>query len=421
MPLFWYTVPAMELLKTTLKTSPLFYITRDIERALGFPLSTEGYFIISNSTPFGKSVAEKHVNVLLIEGDQLLDTNELMERSEVVACITKHATHNKPNVVVFKNTPRIEEICKKNDWNLLNPSATFANKVEEKISQVEWLGDLATYLPPHRIISCKDIVWDNTSFILQFNRAHTGTGTLFIETHEQLKAVQSQFPNRPARVTDFISGPVFTSNNIVTEKQTLIGNISYQITGLTPFTDQPFATIGNDWALPHTLLSTEQKEQYKKIVTEVAEKMRADGWKGLFGTDIILNEKTGKLYLLEINARQPASTTFESQLQSKFQIPDSIFPITTFEAHLAALLHFDIHKNSLIELTDGGQVILRNQSGKTFQISEISQKLAESSYTIIPYQNSAPGSDLLRIQSTMGLMENHTVFNETGKKIVACI
>ncbi len=412
----------MELLKTTLKTAPLFYITRDIERALGFPLSTEGYFIISNSTPFGKTVAEKHDNVLLVESEELLDTDDLISHSDTKKFIAKHST-SEPNIVVFKNTRRIETLCKENEWNLLNPSATLANIIEQKISQVEWLekGDLKKYLPENSIHLCKDIEWKNKSFVLQFNLAHTGSGTFFITNEEQLEEIKATFPDRPARVMNFISGPVLTSNNVVGNNNTLVGNISYQITGLPPFTDQPFATIGNDWVLPHTLLSTEQKEQYKKIVTEVAEKMRADGWRGLFGTDIILDETTGKLYLLEINARQPASTTFESQLQSKFQIPDSIFPITTFEAHLAALLHFDIHKNSLIELTDGGQVILRNQSGKTFQISEISQKLAESGYTIIPYQNSAPGSDLLRIQSTMGLMEKHTVFNETGKKIVASI
>ena len=96
----------------------------------------------------------------------------------------------------------------------------------------------------------------------------------------------------------------------------LLGNISYQITGLKPFTDLPFSTIGNDWALPHKYLSKKQISQYKKIATDVGLKLQKAGWKGLFGIDVVVDDKTNKLYLLEINCRQPASTTYESQLQS---------------------------------------------------------------------------------------------------------
>ncbi len=407
----------MKELSDALRKTPLVYITRDIERALGLPLSTEGYFIISNSTPFGKTVSERRTNVLLIESGELLDTHELMERPESIVYITKQVGHSKPNVLVFKNTPRIEEICREKNWNLLNPPAALANRVEEKISQVEWLGEVEKYLPPHEIILCKDIVWKEKSFILQFNRAHTGTGTIFVTTENILKDIQTTFPDRPARVTEYISGPVFTSNNCLNGNQTLIGNISYQITGLSPFTDNAFATIGNDWKLPQTVLTQTQKEEYERIVTAVADKLCVDGWKGLFGTDMIMDEATGKLYLLEINARQPASTTYESQLQEKRRTMNNK-QLTTFEAHVLTLLDLDPQGYSLVEIQDGGQVILRNQTGKTFDTSEILQKLVRAGLTVVPYSNSAPGSDLLRIQSTVGLMKQYGEFNGVGKKIV---
>ena len=59
----------------------------------------------------------------------------------------------------------------------------------------------------------------------------------------------------------------------------LLGNISYQITGLKPFTDLPFATIGNDWALPYKILSPEQIKQYNKIATEVGRRLKNPGGK----------------------------------------------------------------------------------------------------------------------------------------------
>ena len=114
----------------------------------------------------------------------------------------------------------------------------------------------------------------------------------------------------------YIDGPLFTNNNVVAKDTVLLGNINYQITGLLPFTENPFSTIGNDWELPRKILTKKQLARYNKIATDVGNRLRDSGWKGLFGIDVVLEQSTGKLYLLEINCRQPASTTYESQLQN---------------------------------------------------------------------------------------------------------
>ncbi len=405
----------METLASALKSNPIAYVTRDIERALGLPLDTSGYFIISNSTSFAKRIANGRTNVLLIEETELLDTREILENTIAQNFIKENSIKN---ILVFKNTPQIENICKNNNWNLLNPVAELANRVEEKISQIEWLGELAKYLPPHRITTCKEIKWDNLPFILQFNRAHTGQGTFFIQTETDLKLIQEKFPDRPVRVTDYIKGPMFTNNNVVTKEKILIGNINYQITGLTPFTDQPFSTIGNDWSLPDKLLSQNQKNQYHEIATAVGLRLSAYGWKGLFGIDVVLDEATDKLYLIEINARQPASTTYESQLQQSYkQTNISHQQLTTFEAHLASLLDLN-HNLDIIKINDGAQIILRVQSSEPKAQRDMIERLRPTELNIIEYQNTTIGSDLLRIQSKNGIMEGHNKFNKIGKKII---
>lgn len=386
-----------------------FYVTRDIERAIGIPLSTPFYFIISNSTPFSKTVAEGQTNILLVESEGLLDTHELLNHKTTQDFIATNSADEKPNILVFKNTSVIEKICAENNWHLLNPSAKLSQIIEEKITQVEWLGDLTKYLPPHKIQIAHDVVYDGTPFILQFNRAHTGLGTMLISSSKQLAEIQSKFPNRPVRITGFIEGPMLTSNNVVCTDKILIGNISYQITGAPPFTDNPFTTIGNDWALPHILLNDDLKAQYNSIATEIGDKLRESGWKGLFGIDVILDTAAQKLYLIEINARQPASTTYESILQEKN---------TTFHAHLAALS--DETTVELTPITNGAQIIIRNSElmhGKTQDA--IIQKLQDLNLdlNIIPYTNTDPGSDWIRIQTTQSLFTAHNTLNEMGNKI----
>jgi predicted ATP-grasp superfamily ATP-dependent carboligase len=399
----------MDLLIQALKTHPIIYITRDIERAIGIDLDTSSYFIISNKTSFAKQIAQERENILLIETDKQLDTWELLQHEETKKFISEIKN---PHILVFKNTEQIERICVDNKWTLLNSSAKLANRVEEKISQVEWLGELAQYLPPHKILLCKDVSFADNPFILQFNRAHTGTGTMLIENNSQLEEIQQKFPNREVRVTDYISGPMFTNNNVVTSDNILIGNINYQITGLAPFTGNKFSTIGNDWGVVKKLLNETQINEYHQIVTDIGNKLRTDGWKGLFGVDVILEEKTGKLYLIEINARQPASTTYESILQK--QIDDK--KLTTFEAHLASLLDLEISED-IIEIEDGAQIVLRNSEEKKIDIEKIESELKKQDFEIIRYDNTKAGSDLLRIQSTSSYMEKHAEFNNLGNHV----
>lgn len=423
-----------------LKSSPIIYITRDIERALGLDLNTPGYFIISNYTPFGNSVAKGRKNVLLIKEKKQLDTRVLLQR---IANSEPEFLVNTPKVgqkrdssvasllrngrlVVFKPTQQIEKICVDNGWKLLNPPAELTNQVEEKISQIEWLAlsevdglDLRKYLPPYKIKKCKNIKFTGKKFILQFNRSHTGSGTVLIENEKILKNIKKTFPEREARIAPYIIGPLFTNNNVVSKNKILLGNISYQITGLMPFTDKQFATIGNDWALPNKILSKKQIRQYKKIATDVGLRLKKSGWKGLFGIDVVVDEKTGRLYLLEINARQPASATYESQLQRRMQDTDNRMHLTIFEAHLASLLDVDLAGCELIKINDGAQVVQR----VTKQIpSLLEPKFSkEPPFNVIKYDNYNPGADLLRMQTTDGVMAKHNELNRVGKKMIDLI
>ncbi len=238
------------------------------------------------------------------------------------------------NVVVFKNNAAIERYCKEHGITLLNPPAELSEKIENKITQVKWLGELASLLPKHEITLVKNILW-NTPYILQWAHSHTGEGTLYVE---DISPIKEKFPEREARITQYIEGPVFTVNVVVGDKIE-IGNISSQITGLQPYTENRFASVGNDWSIPSP------KEEIKEIALKVGERMRAAGWKGLFGIDVVHGDR---VYLLEINARQPASATYESTLQKTN---------TIFENHIKALLGEPLHTNTPI--TAGKQIIDR--------------------------------------------------------------
>lgn len=391
------------------------YITRDIERALG-KNPEANYIIITNKGPYSLEIQKAFPDfVFLIDSPEILDTHELLEHAEARKIINE----TKSKVLVFKNTPKIEEICLRENWTLLNPKAELAEKIESKASQIEWLNDLTSLLPKHFLIPTKETSWkqfDEKPFILQWSHGHTGDSTILIQNERDLEITKQKFPERIARITQFIKGPMFTVNIVVTDTVILLGNISYQITGILPFTENAFSTIGNDWSLPHTILSEEHIAEFQKIAEKVAQKMQKDGWRGLCGIDVIYDEERDSLHLIEINARQPASTTFESQLQRNMN-SQGVQGMTTFEAHLATLSHTPV-TDSLIPINDGSQILQR----VTSKIQNVdSEKLISEEYIVIPYINTKMNTDLFRIQSLQGIMEAHNKFNKRGKEIVEAI
>lgn len=387
----------------------ILYVARDIERALG-KTPKDGYYIVTNKTPYSESIQKLYPShVFLIDSKETLDTYELLNLPEVADIVMKINA----DILVFKNTIHIEALCKERGWKISNPSAVLAEKVENKITQVEWLGELSSLLPPHKIQLAKDIVWDKKPFILQWSHGHTGDGTILIANEKDLKALQDKFPQREARVTDFIKGPMFTANIVVTHKEILIGNMSYQITGMLPFTENAFSTIGNDWSVPHTILTEAHTETFDEIAKKIGRKMQKEGWLGLFGIDVIHDEERDMMHLIEINARQPASTTYESELQSHVNLL-GVPGITTFDAHISALTGLPI-TSKLIHINDGSQILQR----VTSQVKKIDdKKLVTAGYNVINYMNVKQNEDLARIQSTMGIMETHNKLNKRGKEVL---
>jgi predicted ATP-grasp superfamily ATP-dependent carboligase len=391
------------------------YVTRAIERALGMKPGPE-YLLVSNNTPYGemiKGLFPEFVTLIDPPGQESLSTNQLLEHAVVRALINS----TEATLLAFKNTARIELIAQANGWTLLNPKAALSEQVENKISQIEWLGNLATkYLPEYHIQECKNIQWEDKPLVVQWAHGHTGNSTVRVSSEKELRVLQQeQSPREVTRASKYIYGPSFTVNAIVAADKILVGNISYQITGTAPFTCNEFTTVGNDWSAAHRFLSEAEVEQIVTMARAIGTKLSVSDWRGLYGIDVIRDAERGRLYLIEINARQPASTTFESFLQGANRCWNS-GGLTTFEAHLKALRGESI-ENELIPINEGAQIIQRVTNDiKHIPVGAI-RSLELAGYRTISYPNTSENIDLLRIQSAYGLMEAHGKFNERGMEI----
>lgn len=406
------------IISKKLGSKRLFYVCRDLERAWPI-MKSEPAFIISNHTPSAARLAGHHPRVTLIKTKTILDTSALLNHAK-----TKKIIRPYDYIIVFKNTHQLEKICAINKWHLLNPPSDLSKTVEEKISQIRWLGQLNKLLPAHHVVTGNELIWKGRPFILQFNHAHTGSGTMLINSKKQLVEIKSKFPKREIKISKYIIGPFFTNNNTVWGKKILTGNISYQITGLAPFTDNRFATIGNDWELPNKILTPAATKQFLRIARQAGKKLVRCGWRGLYGIDAVMDIKTKRVYLIEINCRQPASASYESELQKRLGQSTGI---SIFTAHLAALLNIKYNNYKLIKIKTGAQIIWRHQLNETWAKinprakafnDSLSKFTAQTGKQAIAYSNDKPDSDLIRFQTKHGIMLKHKQLKKSGYRII---
>ncbi|MDD5173030.1 MAG: hypothetical protein PHG59_02715 [Patescibacteria group bacterium] len=388
--------------KAIFEQKTLLYVTRQKERAQGLEDVLTHYKIISQNK----------------------DSAEIIEKTKLP----------KGLIIVFKNNTKIQRICQEKKLKLLNPDYSLNEKYENKISQYQWLKTIIPQNLPKTIITLpikssfqnlkKEI---NAPFICQFNRSHTGEGTFLISRQAQWQKMAKKFPFREVKCVKFIKSPIITVNVCLwpsciknsADKQgcVLVGNPSYQITGLKELTDFKFSTVGNDWSWTKKNLSSNDLKAIKNLSETIGQNMIKEGWRGLFGLDLV---KDKKWLIIEINARQPASAGWETLLQR-----DQGEGITVLASHFAALLNLPLPascsemQKSLQKIQKGSRIIIRRKNAQNYtKLKKMLQNPLPKPVIEGAFRGSDPkiNVELFQIRSLEnGLVKKNGQLNKTAK------
>jgi hypothetical protein len=380
----------------------IFYICNDFERALGLELILPNFHIVCIDWNKGISEARKQgANIFCLEesinslNPIFRNSNRLLQVKQVQEYIKLHTPQGTvPNVIFFKIAHNIEQTCKELGYNILNTTADLNQLFELKLSQFEVLNSInhqassikSIRFPKTTISPLKDINFEKTvkeigiPFVIQYDRGHTGSSTVFVNNRNEFDAELNKYPNRMAKFSKKIDGEAWTLNACVTRNGIVYGGLCYQITGIKKCTTKLGGTVGNDWSVTN-LLSKKSIEQIVIITKNSGDIMSAHGYKGLFGLDLVI-DKDGEVYLIEINARQPASTGMHTKLLLQdneiplelLHIAEFLFPEdkdyisfinkTLGTAYTISNLKDALERQNKQELLpkDAAQVIIRNTS-----------------------------------------------------------
>ncbi|MEA2113226.1 MAG: ATP-grasp domain-containing protein [Patescibacteria group bacterium] len=229
-----------------------------------------------------------------------------------------------PFLLVYKPSQKMEKTCEENDWKLMaNPFHFGKELLENKIKFREILQEIGVPVPQGKTSSIDKLHYGHLMnkyglpFVIQHPTRGGGKGTFFINSHADFNKAISKLGStwneddehnikatNKVIVAQFIKGSSPSIAGCVTRHGILTTSLQHQVLDIPELYNPEKGSglfCGHDWTssrFPESI--SKQAYEYTEKIGEYFKKL---GYKGIFGLDFILNEKTGKLYVVECNPR----------------------------------------------------------------------------------------------------------------------
>jgi hypothetical protein len=357
-----------------------FYISNYVEHAQGFEKWIKNFKTVYLwNTDYAEYLTRKGIETYCFV-KEMGHQDEVKSSAQILDfVVNNNLVHFKQGSFfqTFKISPKFSDLVEKLEGKVVNTSDELNRLFESKVSQSGIFDKYGISFPKTIVSKFKDFTYDqvksllvpsdatmeNDVFVVQFNRGHTGNGTLFVRDKALYYELQRKFPQRTVRMSEFIQSPTYTINACATSKGIYMSGLCKQVSGVYELSHDMGATVGNNYA--HGLSSSQildLNEEINKLRKPLDEK----GYRGMFGIDFML--KNGKVNILEINARQTMSVPFNCAIQQeRWQVPIMLIHIAEFLGidYEIDLQNYNTENTTSLEYS---QLILRNKTGQDIVI-----------------------------------------------------
>ncbi len=256
---------------------------------------------------------ERGIPVFCLEeetGEVPLSTNALLQHPRVTAFLDDLP----PPVYIlhFKPSASLEAYCQSRGYRLLNPPASVARPLENKLKFPEIVSDAGIPGIPSHIYKpdpeqCPTEVKAGLEFpvVCQFARGFSGNKTFCISDRDQWRTLFRKFPDKRCKITPYYNGNTWTGNGCVLHTGKIILSEPFlQLTHVLPGKDglpPTIGSVGNLWVTP------KNTDGFKAVVAGMGRVLHQRGYRGLFGADLLLRTEDETWHTVEVNPRLVAS------------------------------------------------------------------------------------------------------------------
>lgn len=198
-----------------------------------------------------------------------------------------------------------------------------------------------------------------SKFVVQLDLAAAGFGTVVVESEEQCASAAERFGDCEVWVAPYAGALSYNVNAIATPEGTVAGYPSVQIVAQAALNHAHTGHCGNDFtATAETACSI--LDGIREQTVRVGGWMAARGFRGLFGLDFVMDERTGVPCAVDLNPRWQASTSLQAQAERRSGRAPLAAVEIAYQAGLVSGREIMEMADTFFEPLEGSQVFPRN-------------------------------------------------------------
>lgn len=250
----------------------------------------------------------------------------------------------KPIFFCYKTSTNLEEVCLEYKFKNLMPSYKLFKDLQNKNTLQKFglkpgqglIPFIQANIQKKSYAEIKKIL--GNKFVIQYSYRSTGWNTaggldtFFVLNKKDFEKIKKKNNNSIAKIAKYIKGKSGTIYGITNSKGTIVLEPTLLLSGIKEITDHQQLYCGVDFELTKTI-PKESLQKLNLIVKKIGDTIYQQKYLGQFNADFIIEDKTGEVYINEINPRFGGSYLILNKILENKKL---ITPITI---HLASTLN----------------------------------------------------------------------------------
>src|SRR4249919_3320310 len=284
----------------------------------------------------------KHKPYIEFESGEEIN-NWLLVNPEVRAHMSRPAPRGqRPKVAMVFFDAETERICDELGYDLILPSAELREHLDSKLVTTRLGNDVGAASVPNVMVTVDE--YDElvgaatdaglaTDLVVQTAYGDSGKTTFFIDDETGWKRHRRDIIGNEVKVMKRINNRPVAVEAVLTSHGTVVGPFMSELTGHRQLTPYRGGWCGNEM-FPE-VLEEDLRRKAGDLVGRLGDRLGAEGYRGFFEVDVLIDTDTDEVYLGELNPRISGASSITNVTAGAYA------DIPLFLFHILEYMHVD--------------------------------------------------------------------------------
>jgi D-alanine-D-alanine ligase-like ATP-grasp enzyme len=300
--------------------------------------------------------------------------NWLLINPEVRAYMSRPATAHgqRPKVAMVFFDAETERICDELGYDLILPAADLRAHLDSKLVTTRLGNEVGAASVPNVLITVQEYqaLLDaalagglGTDLVVQTAYGDSGKTTFFIDDETGWKRYQRELIGNEIKVMKRINNRPVAVEAVLTRQGTIVGPFMSELTGHQQLTPYRGGWCGNE--MYPEVLTEELRRKAGDLVERLGDRLGAEGYRGFFEVDVLVDTDTDEVYLGELNPRISGASAISNVTAGAYaDVPLFVFHLLEY---FDIAFHIDVDEinarwQELAAVDQWGQMVIKETS-----------------------------------------------------------